>query len=179
MATPLAASSFIDDAWHEIRLCKGDKLLVGCMYRSPGSTLENNVQLLEVMKAASSGGYSHVVIMGDFNYPDLDWNLACSTVGETQEASKFMEGVRDTFMHQHIMYPTLHRGKQQPNVLDLVFSNEADIVDSVEYGHPIGKSHHTVLTWRINCYCDLHTTKKHQKQYHKEDYTGFNEYLAR
>ena len=32
---PLPDSSFKDAIWCEIRLCRGDKLLVGCVYRSP------------------------------------------------------------------------------------------------------------------------------------------------
>ena len=56
--------SFKDAIWCEIRLYRGDKLLVGCVYRSPNSTNENNALLLELLKAATNGRHSHVVIMG-------------------------------------------------------------------------------------------------------------------
>ena len=52
------------------------------------------------------GRHSHVVIMGDFNYPEIDWIRECSNVGVNHQATKFMEGVRDTFMHQHVICGT-------------------------------------------------------------------------
>ena len=57
---PLPDSSFKDAIWCEIRLCRGDKLLVGCVYRSPNSTNDNNALLLELLKAATDGRHSHV-----------------------------------------------------------------------------------------------------------------------
>ena len=175
---PLPDCSFKDAIWCEIRLYRGDKLLVGCVYRSPNSTNENNALLLELLKAATNGKHSHVVIMGDFNYPEIDWVRECSTVGVNHQATKFMEGVRDTFMHQHFEHPTHRRGNQQENTLDLIFSNEQGMVDNVEHSPPIGKSHHVVLRWRIHCYCELQITHKESIQYHRGDYEGFNEYLS-
>jgi len=31
-------------------------------------------------------------------------------------------------------------------------TNEEDMVDSLQYREPIGKSHHVVLDWTCNCY---------------------------
>ena len=176
--TPLPDCSFKDAIWCEIRLCRGDKLLVGCVYRSPNSTNDNNALLLELLKSATNGRHSHVVIMGDFNYPEIDWIRECSNVGVNHQATKFMEGVRDTFMHQHVEHPTHRRGNHQANALDLIFSNEQGMVDNVEHNLPIGKSHHVVLQLRINCYCELQITQKESVQYHRGDYEGFNEYLS-
>ena len=176
--TPLPDCSFKDAIWCEIRLCRGDKLLVGCVYRSPNSTNDNNALLLALLKSATNGRHSHVVIMGDFNYPEIDWIRECSNVGVNHQATKFMEGVRDTFMHQHVEHPTHRRGNHQANTLDLIFSNEQGMVDNVEHNPPIGKSHHVVLQWRINCYCELQIIQKESVQYHRGDYEGFNEYLS-
>ena len=160
-------------------MCRGDKLLVGCVYRSPNSTNENNALLLELLKLATNGRHSHVVIMGDFNYLEIDWIRECSNVGVNHQATKFMEGVRDTFiMQQHVEHPTHRRGNHQANTLDLIFSNEQGMVDNVEHNPPIGKSHRVVLQWRINCYCELQIIQKESIQYHRGDYEGFNEYLS-
>ena len=40
---------------------------------------------------------------------------------------------------------------RKENTLDLIFSIEQGRVDNVEHNPPIGKSHHVVLQWRINC----------------------------
>ena len=79
---------------------------------------------------------------------------------------------------QHVEHPTHRRGNHQANTLDLIFSNEQGMVDNVEHNPPIGKSHHVVLQWRINCYCELQITQKESVQYHRGDYEGFNEYLS-
>jgi hypothetical protein len=51
-----------------------DKLLVGLVYRSPSNrTSENSDNMCSLISEATNKGYSHILIMGDFNYPDIDW----------------------------------------------------------------------------------------------------------
>ena len=174
---PLPGRSYDDAVWCEIRLHKGDKMIVGCIYRSPNSTRDNNKLLLDMLQKVNDGSYSHVIIMGDFNYPEINWSQECSNVGANHEATKFLEGVRDAYMYQHVKQPTHQRGDQQRNTLDLVLSNELDMVDELNYGPPIGKSHHAGLTWRIRCYCEVKVDRKEIIQYHKGDYEGLNRYI--
>ena len=46
--------------------------------------------------------------------------------------------------------PTHHRVLQQPNVLDLIFTKEDDFVSELVVLPPLGKSHHSVLTFELN-----------------------------
>ena len=151
-------------------------MIVGCIYRSPNITRDNNKLLLDMMQGANSGSYSHVIIMGDFNYPEINWSQECSNVGAKHEATKFLEWMRDAYMYQHFKQPTHQRGDQQQNTLDLVLSNELDMVDELNYGPPIGKSHHAVLKWRVGCYCEVNVDRNEIIQYHKGDYEGLNRY---
>ena len=48
---------------------------------------------------------------------------------------------------------TRFRVNQQPSVLDLIMSNEEDMVVNLEYLSPLGASDHKVLTFQFNCYC--------------------------
>ena len=49
-------------------------MLVGSIYRSPNSSRENNRLLLEQLERANDiAGENRVLIMGDFNIPDIDW----------------------------------------------------------------------------------------------------------
>ena len=50
-----------------------DTLLVGCIYRSPNSSETNNINLLKLLREVSENRYSHKLIMGDFNFPEIDW----------------------------------------------------------------------------------------------------------
>ena len=48
---------------------------------------------------------------------------------------------------------TRFRVNQQPSVLDLIMSNEEDMVVDLEFLSPLGASDHKVLTFQFNCYC--------------------------
>ena len=80
--TSLSASSvevlnsceFEESVWCEVKVHGTDKLLIGCIYRSPGkSTKENNDLLNLLMLKCSTMNYSHVLVAGDFNYKDINW----------------------------------------------------------------------------------------------------------
>ena len=146
--------SFQDSVWCEIRLRGTDKLLVGCIYRSPNSSAENNALLAEHLSLASNRGNSHVIVMGDFNHPEIDWTKIQTTVGINHPATIFLESIRDAFLHQHVSEPTHHRATQTANILDLIFSNEPDMIENLQNLVPIGKSHHSVLSFNILCYVE-------------------------
>ena len=55
----------------EIRLCGGDILLFGCLYRSSTTTStseKSNVNLNNLLKYLSGKKYSHQCFVGDFNF---------------------------------------------------------------------------------------------------------------
>ena len=61
-------SKFEEAVWTSIKLVDGDKLLVGCIYRSSSGTEDNDEELRKLLHEVSFKGYSHLLIMGDFNY---------------------------------------------------------------------------------------------------------------
>ena len=71
-----------------------------------------------------------------------------------------MEALRDSFFHQHIVQPTRVRHGQEPSVLDLVLTNEEGMIENIEYGNPLGKSEHLVLTFEFKCYTNQNTKEK-------------------
>ena len=58
---------FQENVFVNIQLNKKDSLLVGLVYRSNSGTETNNYNLLELITEANCMGYSHLLIMGDFN----------------------------------------------------------------------------------------------------------------
>ena len=62
-------------------------------------------------------------------------------------------------MSQHVTDPTRGRGSNNPNVLDLILSNDEDIID-VENLSPLGRSDHCILTFEILCTIKLITLKE-------------------
>ena len=141
----------------EIRLRGGDTLLFGCCYRSPTtteSTDANNENLIRLMKCISLKNYSHVCIVGDFNYKSINWSSWTTKLSENSIEAKFIEGVRDSYLYQHVESPTRIRGNDDPSVLDLVLTNEEMQVSDITHGAPLGKSDHSVLSFRFQCYVD-------------------------
>jgi hypothetical protein len=65
-------SNFEENLFVQIKLNNNDKLLIGIIYRSPSKrSIEHNSKLRELLVETSNKGFTHILIMGDFNYPDI------------------------------------------------------------------------------------------------------------
>ena len=152
----------------EIDLVGDDKLLVVQIYRSDSGTKENNEKLRHLINEASSLGYTHLLIMGDFNYPKIIWQLHHAP-GVNSEESKFIECIEDNYLTQHVDKPTRWRGDHEPHILDLILTHEENISD-LEYQSPLGKSDHSVLKFNYHCYAILRESEQVRICYDKADY---------
>ena len=58
----------------KVKLNNQDNLLVGLIYRSPSGSgeSENNANLLKLINEATGRKFSHLLMMGDFNLPNID-----------------------------------------------------------------------------------------------------------
>jgi len=77
-ATPVVLNvQFQESVWISIPTNnnKNNGILVGCIYRSPNSSDENNSQLSQLLKAANTNKYTNVLILSDFNFPHVNWEL--------------------------------------------------------------------------------------------------------
>ncbi len=173
------STQFSENIFLEIKLTSEDSLLVGLIYRSDSGTDENNTNLRTLISEAISKGYSHVLIMGDFNYPSIDWNTWRSR-GESTTSEEYLliENLQDNFLFQHVDKPTRWRGTDNPNLLDLILTNEETMVDEISYQSPLGKSDHCVLFFDFVCYVEVETRYKVKKYYQKADYKLINQELC-
>lgn len=168
----------LESVWCEVPLEGKDKLLLGTVYRSPNSTTANNTALNSMLKDMVEGR-THVLITGDFNYPDIDWVEGTSPARVEHKATVFMDTIRDTFLYQHVVKPTHHRGDQQPTLIDLVLSNEEGMVTNLKHNAPLGKSHHQCLTFDFVCYAERSGTEAAGKfAYARGDYEGLKTKVA-
>jgi len=68
------------------------KLLIGVCYRNPASSPENNARLLKVLEIAVNGGWGdRVMILGDFNFRDIDYQRYTVNTEMNTEADTFLE----------------------------------------------------------------------------------------
>ena len=72
----------------------------------------------ERIGAVCDSNFQYVLIMGDFNYPHINW---CS-------AHSFLMCVQGCFLYQHVTEPTHFRHGQAAKILDLVFTTGEKIV---------------------------------------------------
>ena len=158
----------------EVRLRGGDTLLLGCCYRSPTKTAtsdNNNNNLNAFLKWVAERKHSHKCIMGDFNYKRVNWATCSTTESENSDESKFLDTLRDSFLHQQVGKPTRRRGNDEPSLLDLVLTNEAMQVSNLCHLSPLGKSDHDVLVFDYHGYLD-YTKPKEKFVYERADYSA-------
>jgi endonuclease/exonuclease/phosphatase family metal-dependent hydrolase len=90
-ANPVEFSSkFQESVWISVKLEGGDELLAGCIDRSNSGTDENNECLLKLLNEVNDAKYSHVLIMGDFNFEKINWNTWSTSSPETHIDFKFI-----------------------------------------------------------------------------------------
>jgi len=119
--------------------------MVGVVYRSPSSTEAENQGINDILNEVVSKHSSHLLMMGDFIYPEIQWNTQTLGPGAREAARRFLSCCQRCFLSQHVLSPTHYRGLQTANTLDLVMTNEVNMIDDMRYEDPLGKSHHCVL----------------------------------
>ncbi len=170
---------FEESCWIEIGLQGKDKLLVGCVYRSPNSEPSNTSKLLTSLKEVSKlKEYSHLLICGDFNFPDINWIDDLAPDNVNSYGFQFRECLRDCFLTQHVTDYTHRRGDQRPSTIDLILTNEENMIEDLSIEAPLGKSHHATLVFGFMCYTRNNRPNIPRPVYSKGDYPGFRAKLS-
>ena len=169
-------TKFEEHVFVSIALNKSESALIGLIYRSPSGTDSNNQLLIDIMNEASNLGHTHVLIMGDFNLPDTDWETWSTTTSNSID-QRFIECMQDNFLYQCVDQPTRWRGTDKPRILDLLVTKDANFISSLDYQSPLGKSDHCVMNFRINCVSYRKDCSKQRRCYDKADYSAMRTHL--
>ena len=89
-----------------------------------------------------------LMICGDFNLPMIDWTSHQSRDAENSLSHCFLEIVEDQNWFQHVENSTRFRGSQN-SCLDLILTNEENMVNDVQELPPLGKSDHVCQKWKL------------------------------
>ena len=157
---------------------KDDKKLLFCLfYRSPNSPPENDKRLRNMIRKLSNGfEYVQKCFVGDGNYPNINWET-CSTLHDRLDNDfEFIECLRDSYLHQHVVKPTRARGTDTPHVLDLVMTDDEHNIEKLSIGAPLGRSDHAVITFDLICEPE-EAPPKIIPQYDKGDYKAMKDML--
>ena len=89
---------------------------------------------------------------GDFNYPSINWSNGLAVSSSSQPIQLFLDTLNDLFLHQHITEPTRYRAGSSPHVLDLVLTNEEDMVwQDIAYHPGLGLGDHVCICFTVLC----------------------------
>ena len=132
----LLDNKFPECIWCNI-VISGEKTLIGVCYRPPDS---NKIQDEALFKMINMASREKLLIMGDFNFANLNWEKPESL----DHSHLFIKCLDDNFLVQCVDECT--RGK---NVLDLVLTTEENMVENLAVGEPFGGSDHQIIRWDL------------------------------
>ena len=132
----LTEANFPESIWCDIEI-GGEKTVVGVCYRPPPNNKICDEAMYELITRASR---EKVLIMGDFNLPELDWAKS-----ETLDDSHpFIVCVNNNFLFQGVT-----EGTRSSNILDLVLTSEENMIENVTVGEPFGSSDHQIIRFNF------------------------------
>ena len=122
---------FEDCVWCTVKMYDL-QLLVGVCYRSPASTTDNNMRLQDMLEKAVNGcTHDRILVMGDFNYREIDYNNYDVKADDNSDTCKFFDKTLDLYLVQHVTHTTRKREKTCESVLDYIFTDEEMLVDNL------------------------------------------------
>ena len=155
----------------------GRKILVGSVYKSPNSTRQNDELLTNmILKANEVAGENRLIILGDFNLPNIDWRNDDLRPNNREIERKLLDIFTDCFWIQHVHEPT-RLMNNQASTLDLIFTKEEEDVRNIEVLPGLGSSDHGVVSGDFVCEWKSRVVQKPRRLYQKGDYAKINEKL--
>ena len=145
----------------ELKTEDSNLLAIACVSRSPNS---DNLNVL--LKNISDKYNANLMVLGGFKYPRIDWVHYSTNSCINDSNYKFLETTRDCFFQQYVKNSTRGRNSDNPSLLDLVLSNNDDLIDNVSLLPPLGKSDHSTIEVLLN-YSSNNSTDKFYLDYDK------------
>ena len=138
------------------------RLNIALVYRphslyDENNVADNNEKLCNILKQLPKP----YVIVGDFNFSDINWDASTSTA----KSKQFLDTVNDLFLTQHIDFPT-HKSGTMP---DLVLSSDQSLILSTESVGILGSSDHDMIFVNIKSPCNMKGTEKASRNWPKAD----------
>ena len=125
--------------------------------------------------------FSDLLIMGDFNAPNVDWNDYTCSDGISSFCYKLINATLDSYLTQHVLYPTRHIPGQRSSILDLVFTSNPNSIESMQHLSPLGSSDHECLLFKLKYFTKQSTPKDVMSKYNymKADYPTISSELSK
>jgi len=115
----------------------------------------------------------NVLVLGDFNYPGIDWISSTTFPSASPGAVDFLNTVENCFFTQHVLSPTRYN-----TVLDLVLTRDPDLVSDMKILHPLSTSDHNMLLFTVHIDYEVSQVKSEFRDYVKGNFDQIRSSLA-
>ena len=149
---------FPEQVWCNFLDSTGHKYYVGVCYRTPSVAIYGSGQWARKHEQTL---YTHEWF--DFNYKYLQWPPTDDS-SAADDATMFYHSLEDNFFTQHVQCATIHDA-----ILDLVITDEPNLVNNVVDLGPFTGSDHEALIWTLQVRTELEPVTKHTFDYVKAD----------
>jgi hypothetical protein len=137
-------------------------ILLVCVYRTQALTWEENQELVTQINSLEIPPGGEMVVIGDFNMPDVEWNTGVVKCPLSTVDKRFViqQQMIDMFYSKNLSWifddDTVTRrrlvdGVLQESLLDQVLVTNLDIVRNTRVVAPLGKSDHVGILCDIRC----------------------------
>lgn len=123
-----------------------------CMYRAPDCNVDDNQVTMKLIATFLSKNFDHNVIVGDFNFPEIDWPHSASS----NQGYLFLSFCQENFLKQCITEPTR---RVSANTLDLVLTTPGTCVRDISVNEEFASSDHAIIQFSL----DLHPLNSKRK----------------
>ena len=136
--------------------------------------MSDNSILYDILNNFLNYNFKYNIIVGDFNFPDIEWPLSSSTA----PSDSFLNFIQENYLRQHVNLPTR---KASQTILDLVLSTQGTDVSELtvnEEFRELSTSDHSIIEFCIPI-GPTHTRKKvYKRNLSKVDWSLFRQLLA-
>ena len=141
----IEVKDFQEHTWCKIEMSDKTFLHMLCLYRSPSSSSKNN-KLLSQLILNISLIWGKLLVLGDFNYPTINWDNLSTPHLSNFCAFKFLAATQDASLFQYVQNHT-HTGlNQKPTWMDLFFLQDDQTIANMTTSASLGESHYKSLS---------------------------------
>ncbi len=155
-----------DSVYVDITTERNKKLTTGTVYRPAKLQTADDTALYEEINSTIQN--KEAIIIGDFNCPNVDWNL----MHGDPEGNRLVEMVEDAFLTQIVNQPT-----RENNIPDLVLATDPDLISNCEVGEKLNGCDHHLICFNVKTELNLTNNMASVPDYKKANFNRARELI--
>ena len=168
-------TTYPEHTWCSVKDKMNKVYYIGVVYRTNNDDIYGCNLSAALCNMINEVGSKNIILMGDFNYSEIDWSIPLPMPGAPPDTVAFLDCIESKCLSQHVKVPT--RGK---NVLDLILTKDPDILQDMQIIENLAGSDHNMITWNVQV--DIQKNAKNNWcifDYNKGDYDAIRDELRK